>query len=242
MPAETVKILGINGSPRPKGNSMFLLEHAIKGAEDAGFFVQTEIYNLGGKGKSFAPCDSCFACLGNGDCHIEDSFQELRQKWLDADGIIYSVPVYHMTYPAQLRAFIDRLGNSLFGYYQMKCTKSMKVIGSITQGMHIFSGQEHTLTDLINHAFVMGGIPVSGDMWESYIGVGGWTENSEKKDAMAQLVEKGSLDAQVTVSASRAIGKRVAQFALIVNSGVRANRKMLEADGGYDAFFQHLGS
>lgn len=238
---ETIKILGINGSARPKGNSMFLLDYAMEGAAEAGSFVQTETYCIGGKGKNFAPCDSCFTCIDkHGDCHIEDSLQELRPKWLEADAVIYSVPVYHMTYPAQLRAFIDRLGNSLFGLYNMRLPKNMKVIGGIAQGMHIFSGQESALTDLINHAMLMGALPVNGDIWESYIGVGAWTENNERKNALSELYEKGSSDAQVAVRGARALGKRVAQIALIVKSGIQANRELLEADGGYDAYFQSL--
>lgn len=237
---ETIKILGINGSPRPKGNSLYLLEQAMEGAQEAGGFVEVETYDIGGKAKNFAGCDSCFVCLKDGECHIKDSFQELQPKWFAADAIVYSIPVYHMTYPAQLRAFVDRLGNSSFGYYGQKICKGLKVIGSIAQGCHIFSGQEHAITDLINHALVMGGIPVTGDMWESYIGVGGWTECDLGKDAIAKQFREGKLDAQVTVRASRALGKRVAQIALAVKTGVLANRGMYESDGGYAAFFQTL--
>lgn len=235
---ETIRILGVSGSPRPKGNSRFLLEHAIEAAQQVGSFVNTEIYTFGGKNKVFAPCDSCFSCARTGECHIEDSFQELRDKWLRADAIIYSVPVYHMTYPAQLRAFIDRLGNSLFGFYDGKLPKSLKVIGSIAQGAHIFSGQEHALTDLINHALIMGGIPVTGDLWESYIGVGGWTEDDARKDALARRFKQGNPDAQVSVRASRSLGKRTAQMAVIVKSGLLANLDWVQADGGFNGYFK----
>ncbi len=235
---ETIKVLGISGSPRPQGNSRFLLEHAIQGAKAVGNFVQTEIYTFGGKNKVFAPCDSCFTCIQSGECRVNDSFQELRDKWLEADAIIYSVPVYHMSYPAQLHAFLDRLGNSLFGTFGSKLPKSLKVIGSIAQGTHIFSGQEHTITDLINHALVMGCIPVTGDLWESYIGVGGWTENDISKKAIAQRYEQGNLDAQVSVRGSLSLGKRVAQVALVIKSGVMANTGWLKEDGGFRGYFE----
>ncbi len=119
----------------------------------------------------------CQACAKDGECIIKDDFQELLEKWIEADVILYSVPVYHMGMPAQLKAFLDRLGNSLFGRYvknfspdAVTLPRSLKVIGSIAQGAHIFSGQEHTITDLINHALIMGCVPVTGDMWEAYIG------------------------------------------------------------------------
>ena len=237
---EKIKVLGICGSPRPKGNSMYLLEEAMKSAAEAGSFVETEIYSMGGKGKYFAPCDSCFTCANTGDCRHKDSFQELRDKWYEADAIIYSVPIYHMTYPAQLRAFIDRLGNSSFGYYHSEITKELKVVGSMAQGTHIFSGQEHTITDLINHALVMGCLPISGDTWESYIGVGGWTENNTSKNAMEKLYNAGNYDAQCTMKAARSMGRRVAQVALIVKSGALANEQMLKADGGFNALYQRI--
>lgn len=237
---EEIRVLGISGSPRPKGNSAYLLDQALEAAAAVGDFVKVEAYNFGGKDKHFAPCDSCFACAKTGECHTKDSFQELRDRWVAADAIVYSVPVYHMTYPAQLRAFIDRLGNSMFGYYNGEVTKSLKVIGSMAQGSHIFSGQEHALTDLINHALIMGAIPVTGDLWESYIGVGGWTRNDTSKNALDKRLQEGDYDAQVTVKAARALGRRVAQISLIVKRGALASTDMLETEGGFNALYQRL--
>jgi multimeric flavodoxin WrbA len=237
---DKIRLLGISGSPRPRGNSRYLLEVALEAATELGSSVETEVYSIGGKGKSFAPCDSCYSCVRTGECRIKDSFQELRDKWLAADVIIYSVPVYHMTYPAQLRAFIDRLGNHLFGYYGGRISKHLKAIGIIAQGSHLFSGQEHTITDLVNHALIMGCIPVAGDIWESYIGVGGWTENDSRNNAIAKLFEEGSKDAQVTVRASRSLGKRTVQVAMIVKCGALANADLLRADGGFDAFYRRI--
>lgn len=237
---ENIKVLAISGSPRPRGNSHYLANIALEAAAELGSFVKTELYTIGGKGKSFAPCDSCFSCVRTGECRVKDSFQELRDKWLAADAIIYSVPVYHMTYPAQLRAFIDRLGNHLFGYYGGRVSKHLKTVGVIAQGSHIFSGQEHTMTDLINHAIIMGCIPVSGDLWESYIGAGGWTEDDAHNNALANRFKEGRTDAQVTVRATKSIGKRTAQLAAIIKSGAIANQDALCGDGGYDAFYRRL--
>jgi multimeric flavodoxin WrbA len=237
---ETIRVLGISGSPRPRGNSYYLADTALKAAAELGSFVKTELYTIGGKGKSFAPCDSCFSCVRTGECRIKDSFQELRDKWLAADAIIYSVPVYHMTYPAQLRAFIDRLGNHLFGYYGGRVSKHLKAVGIIAQGSHLFSGQEHTITDLINHAIIMGCIPVGGDLWESYIGAGGWTEDDAHNNAIAKRYAEGKTDAQVTVRATRSVAKRTAEIAVMIRSGAIANRELFCADKGYDAFYRRV--
>ena len=227
-----VKILGISGSPR-HGNSEFLLEQALGAAKSVKpSKVKIEFYSF--VGKRFAPCYSCFRCIEEGDCIVKDDFQELRDKWVEADAIIYSVPVYHLSMPAQVKAFIDRLGNSLFASTGDNPPKFSKVIGIITQGTHIFSGQEHTITDLINHALIMGCIPVSGDPWESYIGVGGWTRTDIGVNALRELYEKGDEDAKVAVRAARSLGRRVALTSMIIKAGALAIKDILEEYPSYE--------
>lgn len=236
---QKVKLLAICGSPRPTGNSRYLLDQAVEEALAVGSgYVEVELYSIAK--KTFSPCTSCFRCAEVGDCVIEDDFQELRDKWAAADAILYSVPVYHMAVPGQLKCFIDRLGNSLWSYYGGVVSKSLKVIGCIVQGSHIFAGQEHTITQLVNHALVMGCLPISGDTWESYTGGAGWTLNSDKKNAIQKLYQEGDYDAQVALKAARSVGRRVVQVALVVKSGGEAQRKLLEEDGGYSTFLRRL--
>lgn len=236
---QRVRLLGINGSARPKGNSQFLLEQALEEVTAvASEYVEIEVYEIGT--KKIAPCDSCYTCGKCGECHIEDDFQELRDRWAESDAIIYSIPVYHMTIPGKLRCFIDRLGNSLWSYLGGEVSKSLKVIGSITQGSHIFAGQEHAITDLMNHAVVMGCVPISGDPWESYIGASGWTRDSTAKDAIRRLYDEGDFDAKVAVKAARSLGRRVVQLALLIKTGGEQLREILETDGGYGQFLRRL--
>jgi len=118
--------------------------------------------------------------------------------------------------------------------------KMFKIIGSIAQGIHIFSGQEHTITDLINHALVMQSIPVTGDMWQSYIGVGGWTSNLIEKDGMEKLSQNGEFDAETAVKASLAIGRRAVEMAMIIQSGLLACAEMLRGDPIYQPLLSRL--
>ena len=234
-----VRLLGINGSSRLRGNSQFLLEQALDEVRMvASAYVDCEVYGIAT--KSIAPCDSCYTCGKRGDCRIQDDFQELRDKWVNADAVIYSVPVYHMTIPGKLRCFIDRLGNSVWAREGDRFGKSLKVIGAIAQGSHIFSGQEHAITDLVNHALLMGCVPISGDPWESYIGASGWTRNSGDKNALQKLYEEGDYDAQAAVRAARSLGRRVVQLALLIKTGGEHHRAMLEQDGGYSQFLKRL--
>ena len=214
-----IKVLGISGSPRKGGNSDYLLSHAKQGALDAGSDVEWTEYSI--RGKKYAGCLNCSKCADlKGECVIKDDFQHLRDLWVEADVVIYSIPVYHMTIPGQLRCFMDRLGNSQYCYYNMQSPKTMKIIGGIAQGIHIFSGQEHALTDLINHALVLGNIYVNGDVWESYIGAGGWTNNVLDKDALKTQYEAGNdLAATAAVKASYSVGRRCTETAMLLIAG-----------------------
>jgi multimeric flavodoxin WrbA len=243
-----LKVLGICGSPRA-GNSKFLLEEALASAKEAGkpfqTAVETEFWTV--RGKKLSGCVACDGCAKDGTCIIKDDFTEISQKWFDADVIIYSIPVYHMGIPAQLKAFIDRIGNSQFGRYagifpQGAATlpKSLKTIGCIAQGAHVFSGQEYTIAQVINHALLMGCIPVAGDMWQSYIGAGGWTCNDIAKDAIKKQYAQALPDAQIAVTASRDIAKRAVEIAAILKSGGREMKNTLSAYPIYTPFLERM--
>jgi len=238
-----LKVLGICASPR-KGNSEYLLEKALKAAASVEKSVETQFYTL--RGKKMRPCVACGHCFSSaGVCPIRDDFQKLNELWHGADIIIYSAAVYHMSMPGQLKCFIDRLGNAGFGRFanlyepgKERLPKTMKVIGSIAQGVHTCSGQEHTITDLINHALIMQGIPVTGDMWESYIGGGSWTRNDIDRNAMEKQAEQGELDALVAVRSAEAIGKRAVEMAQIIRAGALAMREELQGDPTYVPFYK----
>ncbi|MBW2618331.1 MAG: flavodoxin family protein [Deltaproteobacteria bacterium] len=235
-----VKILGISASPRKKGNSQFLLERALAAAEEAiPGGVESEMQSLAGKKISY--CLSCFKCLEKGDCIIEDDFQALRDKWVGADAILYSVPVYHMGLPGQLKCFIDRLGNTIFVRYN-GAPKFLKITGNIVQGAHIFAGQEQVLIALITHAILMGCLPVGGDPWQCYIGAGGWTRNGMATDSLSQLYEEGEEDAQAAVVGAESVGKRLAQTTLLIKSGGEACRDLLSQEETFGPFLSRLDS
>ena len=92
-------------------------------------------------------------------------------------------------------------------------------MGIISQGMHIFSGQEHAITELVNHALITGCLPIAGNLWEGYIGASGWTEMLRDKDAIKKLEEQGTISSRAAVAACRSLGHNVAQLALIVQAG-----------------------
>lgn len=236
---EKIELLGICASPRKTGNSRFLLDKALDAANEAApDVVESELFSLAG--KQIGPCISCFRCAEAGDCTVEDDFHELRDKWVAADAVIYSVPVYHMGIPAQLKCFIDRLGNSLFSFYGGNLARNLKAVGVVVQGSHVFAGQEQVMVALISHAVLMSCVPVAGDPWQSYLGAAGWTRDQARKDSLRRLYDDGEADAEIAVDAADSLGKRVVQMAQVIRSGGATHREMLEKDGTYTAFLSRL--
>jgi len=212
-----LNLLGICGSPR-KGNSEFLLKKSLEDILELPFDIDINTYFL--RGKKIQPCVACFKCKENqGQCILKDDFEELRQMWISADIIIYSCPVYHMSIPGQLKCFIDRLGNTFHGYYKVSSVRHLKTIGILTQGIHLFGGQELAISYLIHHAVLLNSIPVAGDGWHSYIGAAGWTNNQLSKDAMSQLLNKDNFDAEITITAAKSVVKRAIEVAAMIKTG-----------------------
>lgn len=236
---ERVKVLGVSGSIRHRGNSEFLLARALEAAKSvAPDLVETEIVTT--SGLVINPCIHCLACVDHRSCIIRDDFDHLFSKWLEADAVIYSIPVFHLGIPAHFKAFLDRLGQTLFAKYADRPPKLLKVIGVIAQGTDLGGGGELTAMQIIAHALVMGCIPVAGDPPESYVGAIGWTKRSPLPDAFERMLKKGDFDAESTVKAAESLGRRVAYTALIVKNGARAVADILKKDPWYTLYVSRL--
>jgi multimeric flavodoxin WrbA len=99
-----MKILAVSCSPRKNGNTVAMLEKALEGAKGDG--AEVELYSVAG--KNIKPCDGCWACHNTAICVIKDDMQELYDKIIAADGIIFGTPIYSWGMTAQSKAIIDR--------------------------------------------------------------------------------------------------------------------------------------
>jgi hypothetical protein len=104
--------------------------------------------------------------------------------------------------------------------------------------MHFAAGQELAINFLIQHAVLKNCIPVSGDGWQSYLGAGGWTLGQREKDAIKRQCENKDLDAEVAVHASRSLGKRAVELALIIQQGGASLKEFLSRDPSYGPFLK----
>jgi multimeric flavodoxin WrbA len=99
-----MKVLGISSSPREKSNSDILLRRALAGASSVG--AEAEYLRL--NKLNMAPCSACGACYGTGRCPVEDDYQMVLAKMLEADRLIFATPVFFMSVCAQAKILIDR--------------------------------------------------------------------------------------------------------------------------------------
>ena len=99
-----MKILVLAGSPHKKGTSNTLVEEFAKGAKDAG--KKVEIIDLAK--SNIHPCLGCDHCGMNGDCIQKDDGNEILNKILESDCILFASPVYYYNVSSQLKMMIDR--------------------------------------------------------------------------------------------------------------------------------------
>jgi len=99
-----MKILAISFSPRKNGNTMAILEEALRGAKDAN--ADVELYSV--SGKTIQPCDGCRSCAATAKCHVNDDMQDLYEKIVGADGIIFGTPIYFWGMTGQAKTVMDR--------------------------------------------------------------------------------------------------------------------------------------
>jgi len=101
-----MKVVGIVGSPRKKGNTEYITAHTLDAVTEEG--LETELIPLAG--KDIRACSACMACQKEETCSIKDDLLPIYFKMKEADGIIMSSPVYVGSMTGLMRAFMERTG------------------------------------------------------------------------------------------------------------------------------------
>ena len=99
-----LKVLGIMGSPRIKGNTDLLLEEALKGAKSQGAEVEKIVVDK----LKISPCKEYLGCFKDGNCVIRDDMDDIYPKLLGADVVIIASPMFFYGVSSQAKALIDR--------------------------------------------------------------------------------------------------------------------------------------
>ncbi len=153
-----MKVLLINGSPRPNGNTAEALNEMCKIFARNG--VETEIVQVGN--QPVRGCIACGKCAEKGKCVFEDLVNEVAPKFAASDGLVIASPVYYASANGSLIAFLDRL------FYSGRFDKRMKVGASIAVARR--AGTTATF-DQLNKYFTICGMPVaSANYWNEIHG------------------------------------------------------------------------
>ena len=147
---EHPKIIALYGSPRRKGNTAVLLKKAVEGAQDAGADVEEIVL----RDLKLSPCLEIYGCLQAGDCAIKDDFQKVRDKILDAQGLILASPVFFYTVSAHTKILMDRFQSLWVKKYwvdkipsekQQNTRKGLFISAGATKGKKLFDGMLLTI-------------------------------------------------------------------------------------------------
>ena len=163
-----MKVLMVNGSPHPNGNTATALAEMQKVFEAEG--VETTLLQVGN--KAVRGCVACGSCREKGKCVFDDAVNEAAPLFEAADGLVIGTPVYYASANATVIAFLDRL------FFSAPFDKTMKVGASVAIARR---GGCSVTFDELNKYFTISGMPVaSSQYWNS---VHGLVPGEAEKDA-----------------------------------------------------------
>ena len=153
-----MKVLMINGSPRPNGNTSLALREMENIFKAEG--IETETIQIGN--KSIRGCIACGKCAKTGKCVFDDAVNEIAPKFEACDGLVVGSPVYFASANATLVALLTRL------FYSTPFDKTMKVGAAVAVARR---GGLSATFDELNKFFTISGMPVaSSQYWNSVHG------------------------------------------------------------------------
>ncbi|MGD8768928.1 MAG: NAD(P)H-dependent oxidoreductase [Desulfobacterales bacterium] len=142
-------VLGLQGSPRKKGNTNYLIKTFMNEAEKSG--ARTHVIEVAE--KKIIPCIGCGVCEKKGYCVTKDDDMTLEIYPLlrEADVIVAASPIYFYNVTAQLKALIDRSQTLWSRKYRLniedprgKMRRGFLLALGATKGKNLFEGVKLT--------------------------------------------------------------------------------------------------
>ncbi len=142
-------VLGLQGSPRKKGNTRFLLSEFLGEAGRLG--AKTQMIEV--CQKKIEPCMEYVLCEKKGICPIDDDMKhEIYPLLRKADVIVAATPIFFYNTTAQLKALIDRSQTLWARKYKLHLTdpnrkwrKGYTLAVGATRGKNLFEGLHLTM-------------------------------------------------------------------------------------------------
>ena len=99
-----MKVLMLNGSARPSGNTFIALKEIGEQLKKEG--IDYEIVNVGN--KPLRDCIGCNRCTEAGCVFADDGVNDFVAKARAADGFVFGTPVYYAHPSGRILSFLDR--------------------------------------------------------------------------------------------------------------------------------------
>jgi multimeric flavodoxin WrbA len=141
-------ILGLQGSPRKKGNTNFLLSTFLQAAERRGAETRT----IQVAERNILPCKEYVVCEKKGTCPIKDDMaSEIYGLLRQAEVVVLASPIFFYNMTSQLKALVDRCQTFWARKYRLKLSDPLKhtrrgvMLGvGATRGKNLFEGMQLT--------------------------------------------------------------------------------------------------
>ncbi|MFX1474750.1 MAG: flavodoxin family protein [Promethearchaeota archaeon] len=125
-----MKILGLIGSARKRGNGEVLVKEALIASRERG----AEVRAIRLSDYKLLPCKGCLACVLKGEaCRLDDDMHSLWGQLQWAEGLVLSAPTYFLGAAGIIKLLIDRLFEYSFVLGQMKRRPAGLIV---TAGLH----------------------------------------------------------------------------------------------------------
>ena len=129
-----MRILVLNGSPRPKGNTRQMIDAFREGAESAGHHVDVVDVCR----KNIRGCLACEYChtKGNGACVQKDDMQEIYPLLVEAEMLVIASPIFYHNLSGQLKCVIDRIYAAAYPQKPARLAKAALFLSSGDEDMY----------------------------------------------------------------------------------------------------------
>ena len=123
-----MRILILNGSPRPNGNTKNMINAFTEGAERAGHHIDTVDVCR----KKISGCMACEYChtKSKGQCVRNDDMGEIYELLKEAEMLVIASPIYYHGISGQLKCVIDRFYASAYPAKPAKLKKAAMILSS----------------------------------------------------------------------------------------------------------------
>ena len=137
-----MKILVLNGSPRPKGNTSAMIQAFAEGARAS----EHQVNIIDVCKKKIAGCIACEYChtKGHGACIQKDDMQEVYTHLSVCDMLVIASPIYYHGISGQLKCVVDRFYSVAYPKKPKNLKKVAMILSSGDANMYegaIFSYQ-----------------------------------------------------------------------------------------------------